>query len=135
MCQSTMPTLLSYIHWAIVSLPLMLLTAMSTYKILVLRRRVAVAPVTLKIGTMSPPSLPVILRIFRLVVFTSGLFWVIIFPACLGITVVLRSRISFTLMELGVNIPEARLIRACYFIVSSTTYFEHSTPFIHTPRA
>ena len=117
LCQNTQPPFVNVLHWLYIGMPSFIVTVVATYKILVLRKCVAVAPVAIDMNAMSEPSVPVISQTFRLIVFTSGLFFIIMIPAYVGVTLVFRTGITLGDLESGANVSAARLTRCFFFFL------------------
>jgi hypothetical protein len=122
LCATDQNPLVSYLHWGCVALPSMFATVFATVRVFILQRRTRVAPApdpgaqARKESTLQSTK-----KSLRMILFTSGLLWIVTIPAYGAITAVFRSGITWSNLESGSQMLEARIIRGAEIGLYSLT--------------
>ena len=121
-CLTELPALYTALHWSLIALPPFIITVFSTYKVFALRRSASVAPAEVsnqENRNNSPQASGRIGKSLRMILFTSGLLWLMVIPSYAVISVILRSGVTWGQMENGSRLFEGRLNR-CMFLCMYT---------------
>ena len=139
------------LHWALYAFPSLTMTFFSMYKVFALRRQVNVAPAavqgsytacTSNAANKLPAAASVavdksttpgssaqsesaigvsISKSIRMILFTSGLLWLMMLPVYTGQSIILMSGVTMYDMDSGERLLEARVMRTLFLLMYTVT--------------